>query len=50
MNLWDELAARCYMSRGYVKNAALLTLYSGGIDPWLDYIVMSELRKLQNGQ
>lgn len=43
---WDKLAKSCWMSREYVKKCAYILIYDGSIDPWLDYIVMSEMKSL----
>lgn len=45
-NVYDDLAASCYLGRKYVKDVVMLLMYGGSVDPWLDAIVKSEMFKI----
>lgn len=46
-DFWSTLAARCYVSRKFVKNTVYRCLYGGSErESWLDYVVASEMNGL----
>lgn len=45
-DMWTRLSERTYLSREYVKKVVMTFTYSGSVDPWLDYIVRSEMEKI----
>lgn len=48
IRFWGKLSRRVNMSRKYTKNCVYLLLYAGKIDPWLDHIVLYELKELRS--
>lgn len=48
IRFWDKLSRRVNMSRQYTKNCVYLLLYASKIDPWLDHIVLYELKELRS--
>lgn len=41
--MWDELARRTFLSRGYVKRLAYRLFFGAAVDPWMDHIVRKEI-------
>lgn len=46
-NVWDELSRRCYgFNRQLLKQYAYMLAYSGDCDPWIAYIIKTELAQI----
>lgn len=48
IDIWSELARRCFVSHGFAKQTTQLLLYGGHVDPWLDAILLTELQNIYN--
>jgi hypothetical protein len=43
MSIYDQLATRCYVSRGFAKRYMMMAAYGGDTDPWLAHVMNGEL-------
>lgn len=44
--IYDEIAARLYVSREYVKRTIYYMAYGGEIDPWVGHLFMIEIMEI----
>jgi hypothetical protein len=47
-NIWDQLAARCYISCACAKKYAYLVSYGWDEDPWPRAILLNEMGRLRH--